>query len=79
MAKIILRVKCPKCGFEQNTRSIKQVKCMQCLHSYSLFPRKKRSRVIGIVKGSRNELFEEIRKQEAKKKLKEVHIGGVMW
>jgi hypothetical protein len=52
---------------------------MQCLHSYSLFPRKKRSRVVGIIKGSRNELFEEIRRQEAIKKYKEVHIKGIMW
>jgi hypothetical protein len=70
--KVVIRVKCPRCGFEFNTSSLEKTRCMRCLKPFIIFPKKKkiRSRVIGIVKGSFKELQEERKRLEAVKKYK---------
>lgn len=52
MPELILKVICPKCGREQKTTSIKKRVCVYCGHSFSIFPKGKKSRVSGIVKGN---------------------------
>ena len=68
---LIIKVKCPFCGFEQNTTSLKTVKCLKCESRYQVFCKKKRSRVVGVVKGTKEMLFKayyEILREKAKKK-----------
>jgi DNA-directed RNA polymerase subunit RPC12/RpoP len=43
----LLRVKCPACGWVQNTKSRTYVQCFRCGHRYRVFPRRRRSRVVG--------------------------------
>jgi len=57
MEELIIRVKCPHCGWEQNTRSLKTVKCLRCGRSYSVYRKRGFSRIVGIVKGNRELLF----------------------
>jgi len=71
--EVIIRVKCPHCGFEFNTRSIKTVKCRRCGRSFKVFYKKRSmkgyawaSRIVKIVEGSRMELF---------KKFNELRLG----
>ena len=66
--------KCPKCGFVFTTKSIKTVRCKRCLHTFKVYYKERigsrefalKSRVVGIVKGTRAELF---------KKLEELRYG----
>jgi DNA-directed RNA polymerase subunit RPC12/RpoP len=70
---MIIRVRCPHCGFEMNTSTVKTVKCIRCNRSFEVFPLDlkgnfRRSRVVGIVDGS----LEEVRKlayQKLKRRL----------
>ena len=39
-------VRCPACGWEQRTRSRTYVRCFRCGHSYKIFPRRRRSRIV---------------------------------
>ena len=41
-------VKCPKCGWKQKTYSNKIVRCIRCGHSYKVFPKNSKSRVVGL-------------------------------
>jgi hypothetical protein len=68
MLKLVIRVRCPNCGFEQNSRSIKRVRCIRCGKSYAVFPKRKHSRVVDIVKGSREMLLMAYIKQVGGKK-----------
>jgi hypothetical protein len=70
--KVVIRVKCPYCKFEFNTSSLEKTRCMRCLKTFVIFPKKKklRSRVIGIVRGSIKDLQEERKRLEAIKKYK---------
>jgi len=53
MAQLVIRVKCPHCGHEQNTQSLKSVKCIYCNKSFSVFyKRKNKSNIVKIVKGN---------------------------
>jgi len=52
MPSLVLRVICPKCGKEQKTTSLKRRVCIACGHSFAIFPKGKKSRVVGIEKGS---------------------------
>jgi ribosomal protein S27E len=45
----LLRVKCPKCGWVQSTRSRTSVQCFKCGYRYAIFPRGKKSRVVGSI------------------------------
>ena len=61
MRRVIVKVRCPKCGFVQATRSIKRVRCMRCGHVYKVYvfdPRGniKKCRIVEIVSGSTSEL-----------------------
>jgi protein-arginine kinase activator protein McsA len=59
---VVLRVRCPYCGFEQKTTSIKTVRCHRCYRTYSVFNPNKRwtkaSNVVGIEKGTLQELWQ---------------------
>lgn len=52
MARLLLKVKCPYCGWERGTHSVNHVVCFKCEKGYALYPKKKKSRVVGILKGS---------------------------
>jgi len=54
---LVIRVRCPKCGFEQNTKSLKMVRCFRCNKSYAVFPKRMHSRVVDVVKGTREMLL----------------------
>jgi uncharacterized protein YbgA (DUF1722 family) len=70
--KVVIRVRCPYCKFEFNTTSLERTRCMRCLKSFTIFPKKKKlmSRVVGIVRGSFKDLQEERKRLEAIKKYK---------
>lgn len=59
MPRLMLRVKCPRCNHEQNTTSIKSVKCFRCDRAFTIYPKKKKSRIVRIVKGTREMLMRE--------------------
>jgi len=61
---LIIRVLCPYCGKEQNTRSVKRVKCLRCEKSYKIYPKDKKSHVVKLVKGTLIELHSELYKQK---------------
>ena len=50
--ELILRVKCPYCGHEQNTTTVRIVRCMNCNRSYQVYRKTGTSRIVGIVKGT---------------------------
>jgi len=50
-SELLLRVRCPRCGFEQNTTTIKTVRCMNCNHSYQVYVKGKTSRIVQLLKG----------------------------
>jgi predicted Zn-ribbon and HTH transcriptional regulator len=51
--ELIVRVRCCHCGFEQNTSTLKMVKCINCGHSFRVFT-KWGCRIRKIVKGDQN-------------------------
>ena len=62
-----IRVKCPHCGFEQVTTTIKRVRCCRCMKTYQVFYRRgkwiKRHNIVRLEEGSLAELhklYEEI-------------------
>jgi hypothetical protein len=59
---VVLRVRCPYCGYEQTTTSIKTVRCHRCWRVYRVFsPNKKwtkASNVVNIEKGTLQDLWE---------------------
>jgi len=71
---MIIKVKCPHCGFMFNTTTIKTVKCGNCGRSFKVYYKKRclkgyawASRIVAIVEGSRMELFKEFEKLRLKK------------
>ena len=70
---IILKVRCPYCGYEFNTTSIKTVRCKRCPHTFKVYYKKRygkkfiwRSRIVDIIKGSRKELLKKFRELRLK-------------
>ncbi|MEM5805208.1 MAG: hypothetical protein QW156_03735 [Candidatus Aenigmatarchaeota archaeon] len=49
--ELIIRIRCPSCGFEQNTSTIKLVRCINCDYHFRVFTRRG-SRIRKIVKGN---------------------------
>ena len=66
-----VRVKCPKCGREFSTTTIKTVKCRWCNHSFTVFPKRGRSRIVKIEEGSLQLLWKLRNELLRKKKLDE--------
>lgn len=62
--ELIIKVKCPFCGFEQNTTTVRTVRCFECGRQYRVY-KKSQSRIVKIVKGSLQLLFKKY--YEAKK------------
>ena len=58
---VVLRVRCPYCGFEQKTKSIKRVRCFRCLKTFPVFYRRgrwiKRHNIVKLEQGSLQELW----------------------
>jgi predicted Zn-ribbon and HTH transcriptional regulator len=54
--EFIIKVRCPNCGFKQNATTIKQVRCFNCQRYFRVYVRG-RSRIVGIVKGSKEIVF----------------------
>jgi len=75
---LVLLVKCPKCGFEQQTTTVKKVRCFRCNTVYNVYCKTKKgwkSRIVKIVEGSYQELFqafELMKLEKIKKRLKSV-------
>ena len=68
MKDVIIRVRCPKCGFVQPTRSIKRVKCWQCGHVFKVYifdthGRIKKTRIVGIVRGTLQDLHKYVEEE----------------
>jgi len=73
-----LKVRCPKCGYEQTTTTIHRVKCWNCGATYRVYYRTRygrewvwRSRVVKIVEGTEEELlkaFENLKMEKLMKK-----------
>ena len=57
MPELIIKVKCPYCSHTQNTTTIKRVRCFKCERTFSIYRKGKPSRIVEIVKGSRDLLF----------------------
>ena len=59
---VVLRVRCPHCGFEQTTRSIKRVRCFRCGRTYQVFNINKKwvksNNIVRIEKGTLQELWQ---------------------
>ena len=55
--QLVLKVKCPYCSNIQPTISISRVRCFRCERTFSVYPKTKgrmaRSRIIGIIKGTK--------------------------
>ena len=68
---VVLRVRCPYCGFEQTTRSIKKVRCFRCGKTYQVYCRTgkwiKRHNIVRIEKGSLQELWKMYEEEYGKK------------
>jgi len=74
---MILKVRCPKCGYEQTTKTIKRVKCWNCGATYSVYYKVRygrewvwKSRIVKIVEGTQEELlkmFEDLRLEKMTK------------
>ena len=61
MKDVIIKVRCPKCGFVQPTRSIKRVKCWQCGHVYKIvlfdsYGKIRKHRIGGIIQGTKEDV-----------------------
>ena len=62
--KLMLKVKCLKCGAIRKTESLKSAPCFVCGHDSVIFNQKTgKSRVVSIVKGDRQLLTKELYKQ----------------
>jgi transposase-like protein len=74
--EIKLRVKCPYCGAERSTSSVKRVLCFKCGRSFKVFYKKKKkgyakSTIKKIEKGSLKKLHEKfyrLKREEFMKK-----------
>ena len=72
---MILKVRCPHCGYIQTTRTVKRVKCWNCEKTFKVFYKKRykgkkftwASRIVGIVEGTEEELLREFEKLKGKK------------
>ena len=72
---LVLRVRCPKCGYEFNTKTIKTVVCKVCGRSFKVYYKQKigfrkyvwRSRIVRIVRGSKIELFKKFEELKLRK------------
>jgi ribosomal protein S27E len=53
---LILRVRCPNCGNERNTTSVRIVECFSCNKRYAVFPKESPSRIVSIVRGTQDDL-----------------------
>jgi transposase-like protein len=55
-----IRVKCPYCGFEQVTTTIKRVKCFRCMKTYPVFYKNRRwtksNNIVRLEEGTLEEL-----------------------
>lgn len=49
--ELVLKVKCPFCSWVQLTSSTKVVRCIKCERKYRVFPKRKPSAIVDIVKG----------------------------
>ena len=55
--RIIIAVRCIHCGNTFETSSIGQVRCPRCQKTFRVYTRRYGSRIVKIVKGTREELF----------------------
>jgi len=55
--ELILEVRCPYCGFKQQTSTIKTVQCQRCKKFFKVYTRKYGSRITNIIKGDKQKLF----------------------
>lgn len=63
-----LRVKCPnpKCGLTFCTQSINRVKCFFCETSFIVCPKRERSNIIKIEKGTQSDLDKWVHLRDSK-------------
>jgi len=66
---LVLMVECPFCGYQFTTTTIKRVKCYNCERTFKVYYKTKKGkewvlqhRVVGIVRGTREELMKRIMK-----------------
>jgi len=71
---LVIRVKCPRCGYEFTTRTLKVVKCPNCSYHFKVYYRVKegrkwywRSRVVKIEKGTLSDLMKKFEKLKREK------------
>jgi len=70
MAMLVIKVRCPYCNYEFTTTTLKRVRCWNCLRYFKvLYYDKKhnifRTRIVDIVKGSKEMLNSEIARVKA--------------
>lgn len=70
MTELIIRTECPKCSFQQNTETIKTIKCQNCNKQYEVYPEKQKSRIVKIIKGDVQLLLREWYKEFGHKRIK---------
>jgi len=68
--ELILKVKCPYCGWIQNTTTVYRVKCIKCERKYRVFPKNRPSNIVEIVKGTIHDVYKRRRPYITLKKLK---------
>jgi len=70
MSRLIIRVECPHCSFQQNTETIKTIRCQACNKQYDIYPVNEKSRIIKIIKGDIQLLLREWYKEYGHIKMK---------
>lgn len=69
MKKLRVRVRCPYCGGERETESLKRVNCFHCGKSFSIcIPGKNKTRIVRQTDGTPYELMKEFYKQKIYRK-----------
>jgi len=55
--EVVVRVRCPRCGNTFLTSSLKYTTCRYCGSKFSVVPKRKVSRIVEVVKGSREDII----------------------
>ena len=79
MSEYEIWVRCPKCGRIQRALLTKTHKCIRCGHTFTLFPKRQKSRVVAV-KGDYNKYINDVALMLSKNRHKELmkKLGDVL-
>lgn len=71
---LVIRVRCPHCGYEFPTTTVKRVRCFNCLRTFRVYYKERikgkwevKHRVVRIEKGTEKELIRKVMKEVYRK------------